>query len=58
MSSLLRRFKNKYENGVDFKVSWSQLDKDGNLTVGIVDKEGKEKFWLHVVEKNGEIIWF
>lgn len=58
MSSLLGRFKEIYEGGTDFKVSWSNLDKDGNLTVGIVDKEGNEKFWLHVVERNGEIQWF
>lgn len=58
MSSLLGRFKESYENGTGFKVSWSNLDKDGNLTVGIADKEGNERFWLHVVERDGEIVWF
>ena len=58
MKSLLGRFKEIYENGTEFKVSWSNLDKDGNLTVGIVDQEGKEMFWLHVVERNGQIEWY
>jgi hypothetical protein len=58
MKSLLGRFKEIYENGTDFKVSWSKLGKDGNLTVGIVDKEGYERFWLHVVEHNGQIEWY
>lgn len=58
MNSLLGRFKEIYENGTGFKVSWSKLDKGGNLTVGIVDKEGYEKFWLHVVERNGQIEWY
>ena len=58
MSSLLGRFKEIYENGTDFKVSWSNLDQEGNLTVGIIDNEGNEKFWLHVVERNGQIEWF
>lgn len=58
MNSLLGRFKEIYENGTDFKVSWSKLDKDGRLTVGIVDKEGYERFWLHVVERNGQIEWY
>lgn len=58
MNSLLGRFKGIYENGTGFKVSWSKLDKDGNLTVGIVDKEGYERFWLHVVERNGQIEWY
>ncbi|MBS6501853.1 MAG: hypothetical protein KH415_09510 [Clostridium sp.] len=58
MNSLLGRFKEVYENGTGFKVSWSKLDKDGRLTVGIVDKEGYERFWLHVVERNGQIEWY
>ena len=58
MISLLGRFKEKYESETDFKVSWSNLDKEGNLTVGIVDKAGNEKFWLHIGEVNGEIIWY
>lgn len=58
MSSLLGRFKEKYERETDFKVSWSNLDKEGNLTVGIVDKAGNKKFWLHIAEHNGEIIWY
>lgn len=58
MSSLLGRFKELYEKGSSFKVIWSNIDKDGNLTVGIADESGNEKFWLHVVEQNGEIIWY
>lgn len=58
-NSLLARFKKQFEEGTDFKVFWSNLDKEGNLTVGIVDSEGKDKGWLHVVEKdNGEIYWY
>lgn len=58
MNSLLGRFKKIYENETEFKVSWSNIDKDGKLTVGIVDQEGNERFWLHVVERNGQIEWY
>ena len=58
MKSLLSRFKEIYEAGTDFKVLSSNLDKDGNLTVGISDVEGREKFWLHVEDHDGEIIWY
>lgn len=58
MKSLFGRFKEQYESETGLKVQWSNLDKEGNLTVGIVDKAGNERFWLHVVERNGEIIWF
>ena len=58
MCSLLGRFKEIYENGTGFKVSWSNLDDEGNLIVGIVDKLGNEEFFLHVVERNGQIEWF
>ncbi|MGG7058425.1 hypothetical protein ACQPUZ_09025 [Clostridium tertium] len=58
MSSLLGRFKEKYESGSDFKVSWSNLDKEENLTVEIVDKKGNEKFCPYIEEFNGEIIWY
>lgn len=55
--SLLARFKKQFEEGTEYKVSWSNLDKNGNLTVGIVDSKGKES-WLHVVERNGQIEWY
>lgn len=59
MSSLLGRFKEKYEKETDFKVSWSNLDKESNLTVGIVDAAGKELFYLNVREyPNGDIYWY
>lgn len=59
MSSLLARFKKAYEEGTGLKVSWSKLDKNGNLTVGIANAEGKELFWLNVRElSNGEVYWF
>ena len=59
MSSLLERFKKIYEESTSYKVSWSKIDKDGKLTVGIVNAEGEEQFWLNVREyPNGEIYWF
>lgn len=58
MKSLLGRFKKIYESETGFKVSWSNIDKDGNLTVGISDDKGTDKFWMHVIEHNGEIIWY
>ena len=59
MSSLLARFKKIYEEGTGYKVSWSKVDKDGNLTVGIVNAAGEEQFYLNVREyPNGEIYWF
>lgn len=59
MSSLLGRFKKEYEEGTGLKVSWSRLDKNGNLTVGIVNADGKELFWLNVREyPNGEVYWY
>jgi|GEM_PF-2927780 len=57
--SLLGRFKEIYENGTDYHVCWSNLDKGSNLTVGIADKENIERFWLHVKEdENGQIEWY
>jgi hypothetical protein len=56
--SLLTKFKKVYEAGTEFKVSSSNIDKEGNLRVDIVDSEGKERFWLHVVERDGQIEWF
>lgn len=57
--SLLARFKEIYEKGTGLKVTRSNLDKNGNLTVGIVNSEGKELFYLNVREyPNGEIYWF
>lgn len=59
MNSLLARFKKQFEEGTNYKVSWSNLDKEGNLTVGFVDSEGEEQGWLHVKEKpNGQIEWY
>lgn len=59
MNSLLARFKKIYEEGTSYKVSWSNLDKDGNLTVGIANAAGKELFYLNVREyPNGEIYWY
>lgn len=58
MNSLLARFKKQFEEGTNYKVSWSDLDEEGNLIVGFVDSEGKEG-WLHVKEKpNGQIEWY
>lgn len=59
MNSLLARFKKIYEEGTNYKVAWSNLDKDGNLTVGIVNAVGEEQFYLNVREyPNGEVYWF
>lgn len=58
MKDLLERFKVIYEEGTGFKISWSKVDKEGNLTVGIVNGEGKELFWLTVKEIDNEIIWY
>lgn len=56
--SLLARFKKIYEEGTGLRVTRSNLDKNGNLTVGIVNSEGKELFWLHVIERDGQIEWY
>lgn len=56
--SLLVRFKKIYEEETGLRVTRSNLDKDGNLTVGIVNAQGKELFWLHVTERNGQIYWY
>lgn len=59
MNSLLARFKKIYEENTSYKVSWSNLDKNGNLTVGIVNTAGEEQFHLNVREyPNGYIYWF
>lgn len=59
MSSLLRRFKEKFEEGTEYKVSWSKVDENNNLTVGIVNAAGEEQFYLNVREyPNGEIYWY
>lgn len=58
-NDLLLRFKRIYEGGTSYKVSWSKLDEDNNLTVGIVDVAGQEIFILNVREyPNGQIYWF
>ena len=58
-SDLLSRFKAIYEENTSYKVSWSKLDKDNNLTVGIVNAAGEEIFILNVREyPNGQIYWF
>ncbi|MDU7363907.1 hypothetical protein [Clostridium sp.] len=58
MNDLLNRFRKIYEEGTGLKVSWSKVDKDNNLTVGIVNGEGKEVFWLNVKEIDNEIVWW
>lgn len=50
MSDLLERFKKIYEEGTNYKVSWSKVDEAGNLTVGIVNAAGEEQFYLNVRE--------
>ena len=59
MSNLLDRFKREYEEGTDYKVSWSKIDENNNLTVGIINAAGEEQFYLNVREyENGDIYWF
>lgn len=59
MNSLLSRFKRIHEEGTNYKVSWSKLDENNNLTVGIVNATGEEQFNLNVREyPNGEIYWY
>ncbi|WP_370835547.1 hypothetical protein [Clostridium tertium] len=59
MNSLLARFKKQFEEGTNYKVSWSKVEENNNLTVGIVNSEGEEQFYLNVREyPNGEIYWF
>ncbi len=56
---LLERFKKIYEEGTNYKVSWSKVDEAGNLTVGIVNAAGEELFRLTVKEyPNGEVYWY
>lgn len=57
--SLLARFKELYEPRTGYKVQASNFDANGRLKVRILDKDGKYKCWLHVVEReNGEIEWY
>lgn len=59
MNSLFQRFKKIYEEGTSYKVSWSEIDENNNLTVWIANAEGEEQFYLNVREyPNGEIYWF
>lgn len=59
MNTLLERFKKIYEEGTNYRVSWSNIDENDNLSVGIVNAEGEEQFYLNVREyENGEIYWF
>lgn len=59
MNSLLLRFKGTYEIRTSYKVSWSKIDKNNNLTVGTVNAAGEEQFYLNVREyPNGEIYWY
>lgn len=58
MNDLFYRFKRIYEKNTNYKVSWNKVDKNNNLTVGIVDSQGKELFWLNVKEINNEIVWW
>ena len=58
-NDLLSRFKAIYEESTSYKVSWSKMDQDNNLTVGIVNAAGEEIFILNVREyPNGQIYWF
>ena len=58
-NDLLSRFKAIYEENTSYKVSWSKMDQDNNLTVGIVNAAGEEIFILNVREyPNGQIYWF
>lgn len=58
-NDLLSRFKAVYEENTSYKVSWSKMDQDNNLTVGIVNAAGEEIFILNVREyPNGQIYWF
>ena len=58
-NSLLEKFKKTYEEGTEYKVSWSKVDENNNLTVGIVNAAGEEQFYLNVREyPNGEIYWY
>lgn len=54
--SLLGRFKEIYESNTDFKVVASNLDSNGNLTVDV--RNGDFETWLHVKERDGQIIWW
>ena len=59
MSNLLERFKKIYEEGTNYKVSWSKIDEAGHLTVGIVNVAGEEQFKLNVREyPTGVIYWY
>lgn len=56
---LFERFKKIYEEGTNYKVSWSKVDEAGNLTAGIVNAAGEEQFYLTVKEfPNGEVYWY
>lgn len=58
-NDLLERFKKIYEEGTNNKVSWSKVDENNNLTVGIVNAAGEQQFYLNVREyPNGDIYWF
>lgn len=58
MNDLFYRFKRIYEKNTNYKVSWNKVDKNNNLTVGIVDSQDKELFWLNVKEIDNEIVWW
>lgn len=57
MNDLFERFKKKYEAGTDMKVKKDKI-RNGVLTVKVFSNNGKYLFWLHVIEKNGEINWY
>ncbi|WP_294363541.1 hypothetical protein [uncultured Clostridium sp.] len=58
-NDLLERFKKIYEEGTSYKVSWSKVDENDNLVVGIIDTSDKREFWLNVREyPTGEVYWF
>lgn len=58
-NDLLERFRKIYEECTSYKISWSKIDKNNNLTAGIVNAAGEEQFYLNVREyPNGEVYWF
>lgn len=58
--SLFKEFKEIYFS--EFKtleIAWSELDRNGNLNVGIRDKNTKKIFFLHIrKDEKGNIYWY
>lgn len=57
MDDLFEKFKEKYEANTDMKVKKSKTI-NGILTVKVFNKCGEYLFWLHVIKRNGEIVWY